>query len=187
MMLNIRGCRAALGNSYLLWPAIVIAMTLPSLLPAAEIYQTPDLFVANAFGGEAPKPLRLWLDKNQRAAIRHILERDLGTLRVRYWRRAQRTAWILEEIGKELPITTGLIVEGQALEDVRVLVYRETRGWEVKYPAFTDQFKGLRLTAEHTLSGPIDGISGATLSVRALTKLARLALLLDSYVQAKPP
>jgi FMN-binding domain len=163
------------------------ALLASSQLNAAEIYQPPEAFVANAFGGESPQPQRLWLDKTQRRAIRQILDRDLGMLRVRYWRRAQRTAWILEEIGKELPITTGLIVEGQALEDVRVLVYRETRGWEVKYPAFTDQFKGLRLTPEQKLSGPIDGISGATLSVRALTKLARLALLLDSYVQVKPP
>jgi FMN-binding domain len=152
-------------------------------LPAAEVLQTPEAFVADAFGGAAPKPQRLWLNKTQRQAIRGILERDLGTLRVRYWQAGQRTAWILEEIGKEQPITTGLIVEGQALADVRVLVYRESRGWEVKYPAFTDQFKGLRLTPEQQLDGHIDGISGATLSVRALTKLARLALLLDSYVQ----
>ncbi|MSR15802.1 MAG: FMN-binding protein [Gammaproteobacteria bacterium] len=153
----------------------------------AEILQTPETFVANAFNGSPPAPQRLWLDKTQRRAIRAILERELGMLRVRYWRRDTRTAWILEEIGKELPITTGLLVEGQALADVRVLVYRESRGWEVKYPAFTDQFIGLRLQSNHQLSGPIDGISGATLSVRALTKLARLALLLDSYVQQSPP
>ena len=96
-----------------------------------------------------------------------------------------KVVWILEETGKEQPITTGLVVEGQALADVRVLVYRESHGWEVKYPAFTDQFRGLKLTNDHLLTARIDGISGATLSVRALTKLARVALLLDRF--AHPP
>lgn len=154
---------------------------------ADEILQTPADFVAKAFNGQPPAPQRLWLRKPERAALRAILERDFGQLRVRYWQRDTRTVWILEEIGKEQPITTGLVVEGQALADVRVLVYRESRGWEVKYPAFTDQFRSLRLTDTHELSGKIDGISGATLSVRALTKLARVALLLDSYAPKPTP
>jgi FMN-binding domain len=154
---------------------------------ATDVLLPPREFVAQAFDGTPPTPSRLWLNAAQRAELKRILERNFGQLRVRYWRRAARTVWILEEIGKEQPITTGLVVEGQALADVRVLVYRESRGWEVKYPAFTDQFRGLKLTDEQTLDGPIDGISGATLSVRALTKLARVALLLDRYAQATPP
>lgn len=154
---------------------------------ADDVYQTPADFVAKAFNGQPPAPQRLWLRKPERAALRAILERDFGQLRVRYWQRDTRTVWILDEIGKEQPITTGLVVEGQALADVRVLVYRESRGWEVKYPAFTDQFRSLRLTDTHELSGKIDGISGATLSVRALTKLARVALLLDRYAQKPTP
>jgi hypothetical protein len=69
--------------------------------------------------------------------------------------------------------------------DVKVLIFRESRGWEVRYPFFTDQFKDATLTAERNLDRKIDGISGATLSVNALTKLARLALFLDSYVDNK--
>ncbi|MFA7386537.1 MAG: FMN-binding protein [Thiohalobacteraceae bacterium] len=61
---------------------------------------------------------------------------------------------------------------------VRVLAFRESRGWEVRHSFFTDQFKRVGLTSEGTLDGRIDGISGATLSVRVLTKLARLALVL---------
>ncbi|MDP4879954.1 MAG: FMN-binding protein [Opitutales bacterium] len=41
---------------------------------------------------------------------------------------------------------------------------------------FTDQFEGLELTNENTLNRKIDGISGATLSVNALTRLSKLAL-----------
>ncbi len=171
------------------WRALGLALCLFvwSAAWSMEILLPPREFVAQAFDGTPPAPSRLWLNATQRAEIKHILERNFGQLRVRYWRRDARTVWILEEFGKEQPITTGLVVEGQALADVRVLVYRESRGWEVKYPSFTDQFRGLKLTDEQTLDGPIDGISGATLSVRALTKLARLALLLDRYAQASPP
>ena len=76
------------------------------------------------------------------------------------------------------PITTGLVINEDRVERIRVLEYRESRGGEVRHPFFTGQFKGAGLTEEHRLDRPIDGISGATLSVRALKKLAALALYL---------
>ncbi len=57
-----------------------------------------------------------------------------------------------------------------AIQDVKVLVFRESRGWEVKYPFFTDQFNQVQLNNEKELNKHIDGISGATLSVNALRK-----------------
>jgi hypothetical protein len=169
-------------------PLLGLWLALSLVAPArAEVYLAPEEFVTQAFRGHPPAPSRLWLDAAQRGAVARILERDLGQLRVRYWHANDRTVWILDEIGKEQPITTGLVVDGHALADVRILEYRESRGWEVKYPAFTDQFRGLTLGPDGKLSGPIDGISGATLSVRAVTKLARLALLLDGYAQQQAP
>jgi hypothetical protein len=70
------------------------------------------------------------------------------------------------------------------MELLRVLEFRESRGWEVRYPFFTDQFGGIGLRPDLQLDRPIDGISGATLSVRALKKLARLALYLTQQTQA---
>ncbi|HHM06209.1 MAG TPA: FMN-binding protein [Gammaproteobacteria bacterium] len=107
--------------------------------------------------------------------VREILGHKLGALRVRYWPRNGRSAWILEETGKEQPITVGLVVENGRLLRLSVLIYRESRGDEVRHPFFTDQFKGARLNGTR-LDRSIDGVSGATLSVRALTRLAALAL-----------
>jgi uncharacterized protein with FMN-binding domain len=101
---------------------------------------------------------------------------------VRYWGDAGRSAWILEEVGKEQPITVGLVVSDGRIERVKVLVFRESRGWEVRHPFFTDQFRDTGLTGERDLDRDIDGISGATLSVRALKKLARLALYLHTVI-----
>lgn len=153
---------------------------------ATDIYQEPENFVREAFPDEAPQAEILWITKARGKAARHILGHDFGALRQRYWRSGDQTAWILEEIGKEHPITTGILVEKKAIKQIRVLIYRESRGWEVRYRFFTDQFEGATLMNDLELDRHIDGISGATLSVRALTRLARLALYLHSEAIGTP-
>jgi len=103
-------------------------------------------------------------------------------LRVRYWYKGERSAWILEEIGKEEPITAGIVIDKGKIERVEVLIFRESRGWEVRHDFFTEQFEGAKLRKDGELNRAIDNITGATLSVRALTKLARLALYFHNQV-----
>lgn len=131
---------------------------------------------------EAVRWQTLWVNKELRSKISGILGRQFAGLRIRYWGESGRTAWIFEEIGKELPITVGIAVGQRGIEDVTVLEYRESRGGEVRYPFFTDQFKNVSLNGESSndLDVHIDGITGATLSVRALTRIARLALFCHS-------
>ncbi len=157
---------------------ITLLFTVPAAL-ARGIYQTPEDFVSNVFQGERPKASVLWLTKKISPGIKAILGHDMKVMRVRYWMHDGRTAWILEEIGKEEPITVGIVVKNHRLEQLKVLIYRESRGSEVRHPFFTDQFSGASLQTNMDLDRTIDGISGATLSVRALKKLARLALYLD--------
>ena len=150
----------------------------------ADTYQSSEDFLGETFADSVPEPDVIWLTGTVRDTATAILGHPPTELRLRYWRREQRTAWILEEIGKEKPITTGIVVAAGKIQLVRVLAFRESRGWEVRHSFFTDQFKQVSLTSEGTLDGRIDGISGATLSVRALTKLARLALFLHQQVVA---
>lgn len=151
------------------------------LILAKGVYQEPADFIANVFQNEAPKPTALWITKKLKPEVKQIMGHDLSSLRVRYWGKDQRTAWILEEVGKEKLITVGVVVNQGKIETLKVLVFRETRGHEVRYPFFTDQFQGRVLTDNKRLDKPIDGISGATLSVRALRKIARLALFLHQH------
>jgi FMN-binding domain len=151
---------------------------------AGESYQTTDAFLHEVFANTPPSPQVLWLNGDVRESAAAILGHPYPGLRIRYWEQDGRTAWILEEIGKEKPITVGLVVGPAGMELLRVLDFRESRGWEVRYPFFTDQFDGIGLTADRQLDRHIDGISGATLSVRALKKLARLALYLTQQTQA---
>lgn len=168
------------------WALISIAVLIVTMLPvdvvmAADVYLEPSKFLAETFDEKVPEAKRLWITKPIQSEIREIMGHNLGQLRIRYWPRDARTVWILEEIGKEQPITTGLVVDAGEVTDVRVLIYRESRGWEVRYPAFTEQFKGAKLIDHFLLDRRIDGITGATLSVDALTRLARLALLLHRH------
>lgn len=163
---------------------LLLVLLMPAWAQATEVYQAPDQFLAETFDGDIPPPQALWVSGDVKAEAAEILGHDFGSLRVRYWRLGDRTAWILEEIGKHLPITTGFVVRSGEIERVKVLIYRESRGFEVRYPFFTDQFKGAHLADERRLDRSIDSISGATLSVNALTRLARLALFFHQQVVA---
>jgi FMN-binding domain len=159
------------------------AALMASLFAHAEsIYQEPPDFIAETFRDESPETSVLWINNNIRKEAQTILGRDLRPLRIRYWQKGERTAWILDEIGKDLPITTGVVIESGAIKSIKVLVFRESRGWEVRYPFFTDQFNGARIDAKNRLDKQIDNISGATLSVNALKRQAQLALLLSTYI-----
>lgn len=149
---------------------------------ARGVYQQPDEFVAQAFGQHPPEARVFWLRDEAGDIVKHILGHPYRNRRLRYWMKDHRSVWVLEEIGKKQPITTGIIVDHGRIEKIKVLVFRESRGWEVRYPFFTDQFKHAGLVREQRLDKTIDGISGATLSVRAVKKLARMALYLHQQV-----
>lgn len=156
--------------------ALMVGMAGAPLASAGGVYQEPDAFIKEMFAARPPAAKTLWLTEPMQAEIERILGHKYPALRLRYWVDGARSAWILEEIGKEQPITVGVLVQQDRIELVRVLIFRESRGGEVRYPFFTDQFKGTALNTDGQLNRGVDGISGATLSVRALTKLARLAL-----------
>jgi len=152
---------------------------------AGGVYQQPDDFINEVFDNKPPKTEVLWLDKDLKKQIVEILDHKYKGLRVRYWRKQKRSVWIMDEIGKEKLITTGIVINNAQIEQVKVLVFRESRGWEVRHGFFTDQFEQAALKENNQLDKTIDNISGATLSVRAVRKLAQIALLLDQHIQDK--
>lgn len=168
---------------------VIFALSAANLLHGAsgeeDVYLAPETFLEESFQGDPPKPSVVWLTKNLKPQIQKIMGHDYPSLRIRYWKTKQRTAWILEEIGKVKPITVGIVVENDKIVRLKVLIYRESHGWEVKYPFFTDQFTEAGLTKKNRLDRKIDGISGATLSVNALERLSRLALYLHQHTTAE--
>lgn len=167
----------------LLLPAL-IALTLLCLPARAEQYLTQEQFLQLAFADATPHAAQLWLDADTKKKTREILGHDYRALRVRYWQLADKTAWILDEIGKEQPITLGVVIKSSRIESLRVLAFRESRGWEIRHAFFTGQFAGSTLTPTLQLDKRIDGITGATLSVRAATNVSRLALYFHQHVNS---
>lgn len=166
---------------WMLLPALVGAA---SALAGEQVYLAPQTFLLQALGAAA-EPRVLWLTAPIRARLAAVLGHEPAQLRQRYWAAGDKTAWILDEIGKEEPITAGFVVAGGRIAQARVLVYRESRGGEVRYPAFLDQYARAGLTDEGQLDKPIDGIAGATLSVGAMERMAREALVLDRMARGK--
>lgn len=143
-------------------------------------YMSKDDFLTSAFGKE-PDWQMLRLNPELKKQIKSILSHSYPASRIRYWQQGSRTAWIIDEIGKDYPITMGVVVENDAIVNMQILVYREERGAEVHEQSFMQQFANIKLQGDG-LSREIDSITGATLSVHAVTRVAELALVLHRIV-----
>ena len=164
--------------------ATLLLVTVSSLF-ARGVYQSDEDFISEVFLKAQPKNDRIMLGGKVRKRVTSLLGHPYGGLLVKYWKKEGRTAWILKEIGKTEPITFGIVIKDNKIEKIKVLEFRESRGWEVKYPAFSKQFYGAGLESDK-LTKSIDGISGATLSLWAMTGVSRMALYLHQHLSNKP-
>ncbi|HEY6208537.1 MAG TPA: FMN-binding protein [Gemmatimonadales bacterium] len=80
-------------------------------------------------------------------------------------------------IGKDQPITFLVAVDpADRLKDVDILVYREPYGGEVAYESWRRQFRGKTAADPIAVGRDIRSISGATISVQAVTAGVRRIL-----------
>ena len=159
--------------------ASAVFISIPGFAQIAH-YQNVEAFVSEALATNIealPKASRLWLSIDDKRRLSELLGRRWQGLRVRYWQQDGTRVWIQNEIGKEYPITAGVAIADGKIRLIKVLEYREIRGGEVRHHFFHRQFVGESLAQKHW---GIDGITGATLSVAAMKKMARTALLLDA-------
>jgi hypothetical protein len=160
------------------WFALLLAFACSPPLSAREtVYQSPAEFLGEYLPGCSQQTL--WLNSQLKSEIERLVDHPWPGLRARYCQGGEKTAWILDEIGKTEPITSGIVIDRGKVERVRVLVFRESRGSEVHRGAFVRQYENAALGDNKALDRPIDGITGATLSVYALNRQVKLALLLD--------
>ena len=161
---------------------IFLAPLACSIVWAKGVYQEPEDFINEVFKGNPPEVEKITIKGEVKTQLKTILGHRYKKIRLPYWHEDGRTVWILEKIGKELPITAGFVVRDNKIEQFKVLVFRESRGWEIRNDFFTEQFDGAYLESPTQLNQKIDNITGATLSVNAMKKLANMALYLHDYV-----
>ncbi|MFQ5990839.1 MAG: FMN-binding protein, partial [Nitrospiraceae bacterium] len=90
-------------------------------------------------------------------------------------------------IGKHKPMTymVGMDNAGKATS-VEVLVYRESRGSEVRTKRFNYQYEGKTIYDPIRINRDIINISGATMSVRSMSAGVKRALVLVDEAYLKP-
>ncbi len=96
-------------------------------------------------------------------------------------------ASIQNTIGKYRPITyiVGVTPEAE-VSQVEVLVYRESRGAEVRKPRFMYQYAGKESDDPIRINRDIINISGATMSVRSVSAGVKRALVLTEELYLNP-
>ena len=121
---------------------ILITLVAASLTgqAATTVYQKPSDFIKSVCGGKIPTTRSITLSASHQSRIKRLMGHAYRPSRVRYWMSGSRMVVILEEIGKTQPITTGFVVQGGKIELVKMLIYRETIGAEVRRTSFTNQF-----------------------------------------------
>lgn len=160
---------------------IIIAFTLFNLSSAhaKNMSSEEESFLGSIFTGEIPKKKRLIVKGDKKEDIQKIMGDRYNKRIFSYWENDTEQVWILNSIGKYKPITAGFVINSCKIKSSHVIVYREAIGYEIKYPNFLIQLKDAEIKDNMKLNSKIDNISGATLSVNSMRRMARTALLLN--------
>lgn len=145
-----------------------------------QVYLTKKEALKIAFpGADAIDKERKWLTDEQKSAIAKLSLLEIKESWFTFYegkKDGKPMGYMLIDhiIGKSFPITfmTVLNVDG-TVRDVEILVYREPRGWEVRFPSFMSQFFGMNAESDFR---DINSLTGATLSVQAITKGVKKAV-----------
>ena len=137
-------------------------------------------YLQRVFGAELPDLSAIWIVGPIKERLQSVLGKAPTGLRQKVWKKDGKTVMVLEHIGKTQPITVAWTLSGNhQILGTEVLHYRESRGGEISRATFRQQFIGLGLSKGDQLNGRVDGISGATLSVRAMRNMAKQALVIS--------
>ena len=96
-------------------------------------------------------------------------------------------ALVQNTIGKHKPMTymVGVNPDGEVI-NVEVLIYRESRGSEVRKKRFNYQYEGKTVYDPIRINRDIINISGATMSVRSMSAGVKRTLVIVDEVYLKP-
>ena len=145
----------------------------------AKLAEEDKNFLSQYFNNEIPLKKRLIIKKDSKALIQKIMGDKYNKRIFSYWEKNGNSVWILNSIGKYKPITASFIIQNCKIKSAHVLAYREQIGYEIKYPNFLLQFTDAELNSNMKLNKRVDNISGATLSVNSMKRMAKASLLLN--------
>lgn len=154
---------------------------------ASEIKQRSQELITKQFGTETTmnfRKLDLTPDSKKRIEImvgQRFFRNSIYTWKISINNTTVGYALLDNVIGKSLPITFLVIfnLEGIILS-THVVKYRESIGGEISNWRWNRQFSGRNYQSSFSVGNDIDGISGATISVNAMTRgIHKLTLLME--------
>jgi Na+-translocating ferredoxin:NAD+ oxidoreductase RnfG subunit len=164
----------------------------PEEIGAVEVLSTEDDALTQIFPkADSMVAGYISLDSVQRGHLKEQLGRrvfDTGFAYYTLYREGalHGYALIAGEKGKYRPITFMAGIDTtMRIVDVRVLVYRESRGGEVRRKRFLRQYRGKDLADPIRINRDIINISGATISVHALNAGVRKALAVTALIHSE--
>lgn len=167
------------------------AQDIPSAdeIGVVDVLQSEDAALAEIYpNADSARAHRVLVDSMMSAALHARLGRlvrDSQFTCFEVYESGKRfgVAIIADEQGKYRPITfMAGVDDSHHIVDVRVLVYRESRGGEVRQTRFLKQYRGKSLESPIRINRDIVNITGATISVNSLNAGVRKALAVAEYL-----
>jgi Na+-translocating ferredoxin:NAD+ oxidoreductase RnfG subunit len=160
-----------------------------ALLLAARVYPDEQQALAMAFADATRIETRqLVLDEAARERLSRRLDRPvrdhLVEVHVAYRDGSVLgCGLVLEERGKTLPFRFLVsITPAGRVDQVLLLAFREPRGYEIERASFRAQYQGKTLSDPIRRGADIENLTGATLSVDALSRGVRRALAIHEEI-----
>jgi len=125
---------------------------------------------------------KVWLTESQKKAVTETYGDKFDKSRLTFFEALREDGTMAgvmtigNEIGRSYLITFMVVINVDGtVKDVEIMVYREPHGWEVRFETFMSQFFGRDANDPFN---DINNITGATLSVRSMTKGVKKAVSL---------
>jgi len=154
-----------------------------------QVYLTKKQALDIAFpGADEIVKQKKWLTDEQKAAIAGLTMEPFEENRITYYvgmkdKKPMGYMVIDHMIGKSFPITFMVVLNADGtVREVEIMTYREPRGWEVRNKSFLSQFLGRSAESDFR---DIHSITGATLSVRAITRGVQKAVAVYRVLYSK--
>jgi hypothetical protein len=173
--------------------AVLFLLTAAPCAPAwAGVLTTKEAALAEAFPGARVEQARSFLSEAEAATVAKAAGTPLASRAVLAWRaldgeRLLGTAYLERHLVRTLPETVLVFVSPEGrVQRVEVLTFDEPRDY-LPPDRWLAQFEGKPLDRELQLKRGIRGISGATLSGRALTEAVRRVLAVHDLLEPRAP
>ena len=154
-----------------------ILIILISFLAPADIKIDCEEYLFNLYPEDTDIRMHiLALDKQIKKEVENKVKQKFYRDKLYYWTISQGDttiayAFLDNVIGKSMPITFMVIlnIDGDII-NANVIKYREAYGSEVGNKGWLQQFINLNNNSVYNIGKEIDGISGATISVKSMSK-----------------